>query len=270
MKIIILYVWLCCIFPLSFCANSLSASGPISKSSNAPQPLIIAYQEWPEWEPGLPRVIRQIVLHSDGSGQVAHFMDHSIKELKVFDYTFLFDDIFKGDSFLKYSNSYLLPEEPGLLVEGYPLTLKLIFCTKNPYKTKIIDCHLEVMPKPLKVTTDQIKNFAAQANRIAILGIYIIAQPLSEQESSEVKSLCTPYSFPTKTLSKLPALRESLEKPLFLIKIPQDQIADIQEELNLKNLFDEAGSFVTQNDIVFKIRLYATENFKEKERSFVD
>ena len=268
MKIIILYVWLCCIFYLSFCANSLSASDPIGKSSNVTQPLIIAYQEWPEWEPGLPREIRQVVLHSDGSGQVAHFIEHSIKELKVFHHTFLFDDIFKGDSFLRYSNSYLLPEEPGLLVEGYPLTLKLLFYTNNPLKTKIIDCHLEVMPKSLKVITDQIKNIAAQANRIAIFGIYIVAQPLSEQESSEVKSLCAPYSFPTKTLSKLTALRESLEKPLFLIKIPQDQIADIQEELHLKNLFDEAGSFATQNDIVSKIRLYSTANFKDKDKIF--
>jgi hypothetical protein len=239
----------------------LVSAGQAGQTRSTLKAFIVVMQEWYEWEPGIPKQLRQVFLHSDGNGQETLIRDNDIVELKTFRHSLLTSSKLQLESFFILKDRYVIPEDERLIIEGYPKTFKFIVFIQEPIKLKIIDCQPEVIPELLAKLRTDIERVYSYEHHVDKTGTYIVAQPLSKQESSEVLNIIKPHVISSETLENLNSLHNALYNPSLLVHVPIAQLENLRKELQLNNLLDESGVFVQQDWGVAKVRFYIKRNF---------
>ena len=259
LKMILLYFLLFIYLLLGMFAGLVTKS-QAGQTRSTLKPFIVVMQEWYEWESGIPKQLRQLILHSDGNGQEALIRGNDIVELKTFRHTLLTSTELRLKSFFILKDRYVIPEDEKFIIEGYPKTFKFIFFIRKSIKLKIIDCQPEVIPEILAKLRADIERVSSCAHHVKRTGIYIVAQPLSKQESSEVLNIIKPHVISSETLENLNSLNNALYSPALLVHVPITQLENLRKELQLNNILDESGVFVQQDWGVAKVRFYTKLN----------
>jgi hypothetical protein len=223
--------------------------------------IFVVIQEYPEWEPGMTRVMNQIVIKNDGSGQKAVIRDSRITELETFFYPASDFEKLDMTSFYSMKNLYAAssPKDNELILEGYASTIKFIFFNQTRYK--IIDAELSVMPEALSNLKNRIDNLATTSHCELSAGTYVAAQLLGTEEAKEVRAITSPHDLPSEKLISFPSLSEALTTPSILVHVSTPELKDISKYYQL-NISDESGFFVKQGWGIAKINFYHADTLK--------
>ena len=258
-------MWRICLLLLAFVSPayfaSVAACGP---QPDEPSISSLTVQEIPEWEPGEPRMIRQIVLLSDGTAQEARIEDSRIVVLSIFGQRLFAPTPFPYEVYFRLNDRYLEEEmKPGLIREGNPPMIRFIFLDKN--RTKQIDGEARLLPRPMVDLRKQIAGLPREDVHDAVSGVYVIMQPLSSQERAEVERLLTPQGLSQADLRRWPALGAALARPSLLVHVPEDELESLKRNARFKGkIFSKAGIFVAANWGVAKVSFFRKEEPKQE------
>ena len=195
--------------------------------------MLIAVQEQAEWEPGLPRQMRQITLAADGKGQVVVFEDDRPVKIAGFDYSAeAFSRWYKG-YYHDFSNNYI--EESmtdDLIIEGNPALFSLFFV--SPDDVKIIDVEQQgkYSPQALLELVQQLQSLAASASPVALEGYYLRALPFDQGQSQEVQDAHAVSHVKISTLPK--EVQQVLLTPLQLIPFNKKRFVRLEKDIGLQ------------------------------------
>lgn len=221
----------------------------------------IVVQEHPEWEPGTPQLMRQIVLYNDGRGQTSLIVDNELKELNEYQSASQdFKDLnLQSMNSLKDRYISQSDEDKGLIIEGYPTTIKFILSSKSGYR--IIDSDLPAMPATLKSLYGRIKIIASHSHSVISLGTYISVQPMGAEEEKEVMGITRPLYLSSDGIMSYLSLAKAIEKPSVFVYVPEGELKGILKMLKLDSTV-ASHAFIMRDWGVAKINFYDTRKNK--------
>lgn len=214
---------------------------------------LVVMQTYDEWEPGMGRIIRQITLSPDGTGQTARLEDGKLKSVTAFSHGGLDD---KDMTALNSARrSYFLPEEmdPDLIVEGNPRTFQ--FIVFGALKVKHIDCHEGAMPDTLKGVTRTMENMTSPS-QAGEKGVYLMARILGESETREVLKETRPATAASMDLSAMPQVETAIDHPYVYTLVPPGEVDRIQDGLKLEKK-GEDFFYIAKGAFIYELRFHA-------------
>ena len=211
------------IIPSLYAGSFISSSEDLSEPAGARDVISIFYLD--EWEPGLPRQVRQIAIDDAGFGQVADRVDDVLLRLATFNHqsTSFSDWDYKSASAL--DSLYMSSEfaDQGLIVEGNPESNKFFFVYPDNFRIIDTEPTYEKTPDELNRLSRQLKSLSSQTQMSALAPQYFMARPVSAQQSRSILE-----RFPSlpavadvsKVLSQ--SQRTALDRPTWLVEMSVD------------------------------------------------
>ncbi|NOX08612.1 MAG: hypothetical protein GXP22_03845 [Gammaproteobacteria bacterium] len=216
-----------------------SSAGYAMPDKNEGHELLIAIQQQSEWEPGVQRQLRQIVLAADGRGQVVKFQDDRPVKIAGFQYSpndFL---IWNEGHYRSFADSYVTePMDDGLLVEGDPALFGFFFITANEVKIIDVEQNSNLAPSELTALAKHLQALAEKAESLTPEKYYLRAMPLGVGQSREVRDAGAVHCLGSQDLPLV--LQQTLTLPLWLFPLDPSQFIRIAEFFHS----DHSGEFV--------------------------
>ena len=247
-------LWLGCalaVFSLSLCTGSAISGG----DENASYHYMVVMQEMDEWEPGMPREIRQTVIISDGTGQRVFLRDQLLIDIQTFRQPAMGPSMQEIESFFNLEDHYTKRKPvKGLIEEGNAKGVKFLFYYNR--RIKIIDCDIDSIPVSLVKVKNQLGKIPSQKVFYNKGDIFIVSQPLSSQESKEALGVTNPFSLSERTLEKFSSLGKALKFPSLLVKSTDEELKAMKGELRIKDPLTKDWAFIRQKYGIAKLRFF--------------
>lgn len=228
----------------------------VNNSDSTAGSFLVSMQRMAEWEPGLPRVIKQLAIDNLGNLQIAVLQDKSLKSLAEAAGVRQLSEKVEIDDLFKLHDRYVKSSPPGLIEEGYPLFYKFTIFNFEVRKIKIIDCEADSMPEKLKQLEKLLTQFESRATRIEEKGLFLRAHPLGVQGSDEVLKNATVPVIDQQRSKEMQILLEALNRPTVLFKVANSEYDAMREFFAIAEPIRKRNLFVRNQWGVMKIEFY--------------
>jgi hypothetical protein len=214
-----------------------------------------------EWEPGLPRVIRQISIDGDGHGQASSQTDDVVTRLATFDYRPDEFSAWHALTVLGLSDAYLSSEaeQQGLVVEGNPASYKFMFSWSGQIKIVDADPANANTPAALISLARQLQSRANTAHSQPLHSLYLTATPMGSQQSAEIMRLFATLPDVDKVRQLLnESERIVLDAPAWLVVLHDDTRRKIMDAFGMDagsdflHVKSQAGSVIKMEFVAAK------------------
>lgn len=158
---------------------------------NRTSSVIMTIQTYSEWEPGTTRQVRQISVDGKGVGQLVIWKDNRVTDVGFFSYPV--NELSKlGSRFTRsFDDAYISTEleDEGLIVEGYPASIKYYFSDRE--SVKIIDAEPAYSGTPIELLdlAKQLEKYSSTCKSKQLSSQYLNLVPVGRQQSVEINAL---------------------------------------------------------------------------------